>query len=125
MMALILPLLTIFREAWASKIGRAIIIGAGAIFALWAWGEWREHQGRADCKAEWRASVERARAAIAADDREAARLSKASDDEFTTILALEATKRAEKYRALADQIQDGSCVVGPADADALGRMQSR
>lgn len=111
--------LSLLKAAWDNPIGRYIILGLAALAALLMWGTYREGQGRAAVKAEWRASVERARAAIANDDREAARLSKASDDEFTHILALEATKRAEQYRALVNQIQDGSCVVSRSDADGL------
>jgi len=119
MLAIIMPVLALLKEAWASKIGRAIILGLAVVAAVWAYGAWQRSAGRAEVKAEWRASVERARAAIKEDDREAARLSKASDDEFTKILALEATKRAEVYRALVNQIQDGSCVVSDADAGSL------
>lgn len=119
MPALILPLLALLKEALASKIGRAVILGLAAVAAVWAYGAWQRSAGRAEVRAEWRASVERARAAIKEDDREAARLAKASDDEFTKILALEATKRAEVYRALVNQIQDGSCVVSDADAGSL------
>lgn len=119
MLAIIMPVLAFLKEAWASKIGRTIILGLAALAAVWAYGAWQRSAGRAEVKSEWRASVERARAAIKEDDREAARLAKASDDEFTKILALEATKRAEVYRALVNQIQDGSCVVSDADAGSL------
>lgn len=111
--------LNLLKAAWDNPIGRYILIGLAALAAILMWGQYRETQGRAEVKAEWRASVERARAAIAADDREAARLSKASDDEFTTILALEATKRAEIYRDLLNRVESGDCRVDPRDADRL------
>lgn len=111
--------LNLLKAAWDNPIGRYIIIGLAALAAVLGYGAWCKSQGRAEVRAEWSASVERARAAIAADDREAARLSKASDDEFTTILANEATKRAEKYDALRKAFDDGGCTVGVGDADRL------
>jgi len=111
--------LSLLKAAWDNPIGRYIILGLAALAAVLLWGEYREGQGRAEVKAEWRASVDRARAAITNDDKEAALVSKASDDEFTTILALEATKRAEKYDALRKVLDDRGCTVSDDDARGL------
>lgn len=111
--------LSLLKAAWDNPIGRYIIIGIAALAAVLGYGAWCKSQGRAEVRAEWNASVERARAAIAADDREAARLAKASDDEFITILANEATKRAERYDALRKAFDDRGCVVSDDDARGL------
>jgi hypothetical protein len=43
-----------------SKIGRGALIGLGALFALWLWGQKKEREGYAQCKAEWAQAEQKA-----------------------------------------------------------------
>ena len=100
-------------------LGEKIALGYAIAAAAWVAMDYGGDRREAWVRSEWSASVDRARAAIAADDREAARIAKASDAELAEILAHEATKRAEIYDALRQRVDDGSCTVQPYDADRL------
>lgn len=51
---------TVLTAIIGSKIGRGALIGLGALFALWLWGQKKEREGYAACKVEWDAAVARA-----------------------------------------------------------------
>jgi hypothetical protein len=89
---------------------------AGVLIAFWAWGAWQKSAGRAEVRAEWAASVERAKAAIKADDAAAASLAQKTDDELSAALAAELTKRQEKYDALVKAVDAAGCTVSDDDA---------
>lgn len=116
---LVLSGINVLKSAWETTLGRYIIIGAAALFALWSYGAYQKYQGRAEVKAEWRASVERARAAIKADDAAAAALSKQTDDDLSAALAAELSKRQGVYDALRKAVDDAGCIVSDADARGL------
>lgn len=105
----------------ASPIGRILLIGA-ALVGAYLYADHRGYQrGQERCRADWQASVERARAAVKADDK------KASDDAIRIAqdeaarLAADLKSRMEMYDALAaekDALAD-ACTVSGDDARRL------
>ena len=111
--------LKLFIEFLKTPAGRWIV-GIGAlIIAFLAWGAWQKSAGRAEVRAEWTASVDRAKAALKADDTAKAKLSQATDDQLAADLARELSKRQEKYDALLKAATDAGCTVSAGDADSL------
>lgn len=59
-----------------STIGRAVLIGAGGLIGLWAYGTYKERVGYNACKVEWsaaeQAAIDKAKDARAAGERDAA-----------------------------------------------------
>lgn len=43
-----------------SKIGRGALIGLSVLVALWMWGQKKEREGYAQCKAEWAQAEQKA-----------------------------------------------------------------
>ena len=122
MPAFLIPLGLILKPLWAflkTPLGQWIAGACFVLFAFWTWGAWQKSAGRAEVRAEWTASVERAKAALKADDAAKAKFSQATDDQLAADLARELSKRQEKYDALLKAATDAGCTVSAGDADSL------
>ena len=101
-----------FGTPLGKEVAKWAMIGAAILGAYL----YVDHRGYARCQAKWAASVERAKAAIKADDAAAAALAEKTDDELSAALAAELTKRQEKYDALVKAVDAAGCTVSDDDA---------
>jgi len=103
------------RSYFGEKLALVYAIAA----AVFTYGDFLADGREAWVREQWRASVERAKAAIAADDSDAAGFSKSTDDQLLKGIVNEAIERKKVYDELRSSEVDGVCTVAPADADRL------